>query len=344
MGIYFHINSIFDFLMTMDIKNRVKQLFEDQDENSFLLTAFAVYRYQSESNKVYRRYLDLMGYTDKPITSLHDIPLMPISFFKHHKVISGDWDAETVFKSSGTMGMVRSLHHVKSLGWYNEISHRIFYSFYNKRYEMLALLPSYLENGDSSLVHMVKHLTEDGDVNRFHLYDFNLLHKQILQKLNSDDNAKVLLWGVTYALLDFVETFKIDDERLEIIFTGGMKRRGEELDFDTVIDRLSKGFPSSKIAAEYGMTELFSQAYAQSDGVYHVAKTMRVLTKDFNDLTSPSKTGKSGQLGIIDLANVDTLAFIQTDDIAHCHNDEKFELYGRMTNSDLRGCNMLYEV
>ena len=329
--------------MTIDIKKSVTQLFEDENEGLFLQTALSIYKYQSTNNEVYKRYLELMGYTDKTITTLEKIPLMPISFFKHHQVTTDKWIPELIFKSSGTSDMLRSQHYLKDQGWYNQISLQIFTSFYTNEYEMLALLPSYLENGDSSLVHMVKHLTGDGDSNRFHLYDFQKLQDQILQKLQLSDNGRVLLWGVTYALLDFVEKFIIDSNRLEIIFTGGMKRRGEELDFDTVVKKLSIGFPSSNIGAEYGMTELFSQAYANENGIYQTAKTMKVLPKDFNDLTTPAKVGKAGQLGIIDLANVDTLSFIQTDDIALCHSDTAFELLGRMTNSDLRGCNMLYE-
>ena len=329
--------------MTSDIRDNVHRLLEEGSEINFLEVALSVYQYQRVHNPVYKRYLELMGYEDKICTTIDDFPLMPISFFKQYDIKTGEWIPQKIFKSSGTSGMVRSQHLVKDQEWYGDISERIFTSFYDGDYDMLALLPSYLENGDSSLVQMVKHLTKDQDPNRFHLYDFEKLNAQIKEKLSTDHDNQVLLWGVTFALLDFVEQFKIDNHRLKIIFTGGMKRRGEELEYNTVVEKLKLGFPSSDIAAEYGMTELFSQAYTKDTSLYRPAKTMHVLTKDFNDLTCPTKSGKTGQLGIIDLANIDTISFIQTDDIGLCYEDGHFELMGRITNSDLRGCNMLYE-
>lgn len=330
--------------MTSLLRNMVEGLLKDDPQYCFLETAKAVYEYQSQNNYTYRRYLDLMDYSNKKLHNIDDFPLMPISFFKHYEIKSGDWEPEVIFKSSGTSGMIRSQHLVKDKSWYEHVSQEIFASFYNGDYDMLALLPSYLENGDSSLVHMVRHLTGDQDPNRFHLYDFEKLYSQLIQKLSSPSNKLVLLWGVTFALLDFVEKYKIDDPRLKVIFTGGMKSRGVELDYDTVIEKLKVGLPSSDIAAEYGMTELFSQAYTSADSLYTPAKTMKVMTKDFNDLKCSTKTGKAGQIGIIDLANLHTISFLQTDDIGRCYDNGQFELMGRVTNSDLRGCNMLYEV
>ncbi len=330
--------------MTSHLRNMVEGLLREDPKYTFCDVSIAVYEYQSEHNVTYKRYLELMGYNNKKYFSVEDIPLMPISFFKHYEITSEKWEAEAIFKSSGTTGMQRSQHLVRDKSWYNYVSKEIFASFYPQDYDMLALLPSYLENGDSSLVHMVKHLTGDQDPNRFHLYDFEKLYSQILEKLSTDTDKDVLLWGVTFALLDFVEKYKINDSRLKVIFTGGMKSRGVELDYDSVIEKLKVGFPTSDIAAEYGMTELFSQAYTSTDSLYTPAKTMKVMTKDFNDLTCSTKDGKSGQIGIVDLANLHTISFIQTDDIGRCYDNGQFELMGRVSNSDLRGCNMLYET
>jgi hypothetical protein len=329
--------------MSEELKNKIADYIDGKSNMTFADIALSVYNFQSQNNPVYARYLSLMGYTDRKYHYTDDIPLMPISFFKHYDIKSGAWDSDMIFLSSGTSGMQRSRHLVKDANWYNQISFKIFRSFFSRDYETLALLPSYMENGNSSLVHMVTHLSGDADPHRFHLYDHHTLNDQIINKLNRYPEKDTILWGVTFALMDFIEEYSIDNKRLKIIFTGGMKSRGEELAFDTVFAKLSSAFPSSLIASEYGMTELFSQAYAFNNKYFIPSATMQVLTKDFNDLTCPAATGKTGQIGIIDLANVDTLSFIQTDDIGLCHDDNRFELMGRVTNSDLRGCNMLYD-
>ena len=246
--------------------------------------------------------------------------------------------------SSGTgTGSHRSCHHVKDLDFYNNISSEIFRSFYpNDESELFALLPSYIENGNSSLVQMSSHLMSFYNCNsdNFFLYDFDDLYI----KLKKNPTKKKILIGVTFALIDFANAYNIVDQNLTVIFTGGMKNRKREMSFEEVYTSLKNSFPISNIDAEYGMTEMFSQSYSMDsiNGNYTEGKTIKIIPKEINDPFKSSKKGKTGQLGFIDLANVDTLSFVLTDDLCIKNKDQSFNLLGRISQSDLRGCTLLY--
>lgn len=312
---------------------------------SFEDLAFEIYNLQSASNVVYKKYLDIVGRYNYIPASLHDIPLLPISIFKNQTIKSGQWIDEALFMSSGTQSPAyRSKHHVKDLDFYNKISSQIFASFYRQEVdELFALLPSYVENGNSSLVQMTSHLMANynGDKSNFFMYNFNDLYVRLKQHPNQN---KIVI-GVTFALIDFANAFSVEDENLTIVFTGGMKNRKGEMSFNEVYTTLKKSFPSSHIDAEYGMTEMFSQSYAINDenGNYAAGRTIKILPKEINDPFKTSKQGKTGQLGFIDLANIDTLSFVLTDDLCIQNKDQTFKILGRVSQSDLRGCTLMYQ-
>lgn len=307
--------------------------------------AFRLYSHQSQNNKIYNRFLDILGRLEAKPSSLEDIPLCPISVFKRHPIKTGNWSEENVFMSSGTGDSTfRSKHFVKDLSHYNLVAELIFQSFYTKKdYEIFALLPSYLENGNSSLVQMVSHLMDkyNGHRNNFFLYN----HKDLKEAIQSSQASHKILIGVTFALIDFAHDFPIEDPSLSVMFTGGMKNRKQELSFELVYDILNTGFPLSSIDAEYGMTEMFSQSYALNTkkGEYQAGKSIRILSKDLNDALDSAPQNKVGQLGFIDLANVDSLAFVLTDDLCLLKENQVFQVLGRRSESDLRGCTLMYE-
>jgi len=204
----------------------------------------------------------------------------------------------------------------------------------------MGLLPSYLENGDSSLVQMVNHFSESNNEGQsfFFLDDFDALRKALEENSEQD----LVLFGVTFALLDFAGKYSTNNSRLQVVFTGGMKNRREELSFEDIHEKLKEGFPQSKIISEYGMTELLSQAYSDQKGHYKCGATMRVVPMEVNDPLTIAPYGKTAQLGIMDLANFDTLSFILTEDAGRVMEDGRFEILGRLEQSDLRGCNLLY--
>jgi len=304
-----------------------------------------VFHYQSKNNKVYAKYLSLIGKSALLPQKMEEIPFMPISFYKSHEVKSGDWTPELVFKSSGTNDMkIRSQHFVKDINWYNEISLSIYQQIISRDdAEVMALLPTYFENGNSSLVHMVQFFSDEMNQNGNHFYmdDFSTLQIEISKLVES--GRAVILFGVTFALLDFAKKCPIENEKLHVVFTGGMKNKRKDLQFSDIHQELKNAFPQSKIISEYGMTELFSQAYSDEFGNYKPGQTMRVIPFQINDPLSQAPFGKTAQLGIIDLANLDTLSFILTEDAGIVKEDNRFEVLGRLHQSDMRGCNLLYE-
>ena len=283
--------------------------------------------------------------SDVTIQDLNDIPLLPIDAFKHNIIKTEDWEHQTIFKSSGTTKAFRSQHYIKDLSLYHAILKANFSEFFNEEYIILALLPSYIENGDSSLVEMVRYLSSHyNSKDNFFLYNHNELNERILSELNR--GRKLILFGVTFALIDFAEQYKIDNRLLKIIYTGGMKNRKREMDSKTIYKALKSSFPNSIIASEYGMTELSSQAYSINDNdiSYKAGRTLRIIPKQLTDPLNTAPDYKTAQLGFIDLANIHSCAFVLTNDLCLTKPNQEFQLLGRMSRSDIRGCHLMYEL
>ena len=301
-----------------------------------------LYDYQYKNNLVYRNWVNLIhtnqDFEKIPLT----IPALPIAFFKEMNVISGEFKPEKVFESSGTTGSKTSKHLVKNVELYErsfEATFKLFYGDINE-WCVLALLPSYLERKSSSLVYMAeKMIIKTGHPKSgFYLYNFEELNNTIKQL--EAQGQKTLLLGVTFALLDFSEKFPQQLLNTIVMETGGMKGRGNELTKKELHSILKDRFGVDKIHAEYGMTELMSQAYSNGDGKYICPPWMKVMVRSEDDPLLISFTG-TGILQIIDLANKDSCSFIATDDIGIVFEDGSFEVLGRLDNADLRGCSLL---
>ncbi len=321
----------------------VKDIFNIQTEQEFEDLAFQIFRHQFDNNSVYRSFCDLLYKNPSDISALQDIPFLPIQFFKSHKVLSSKKEIEKVFTSSGTTGSLTSKHYVTDLGIYEASFNHGFKHFYGniEDYTILALLPSYLEREGSSLVYMVEHWIKDSKKLKSGFYLNNLSElKDILTELDAK-GKKVLLIGVSFALLDMVESYKFNLKDTVVMETGGMKGRRKELVRDELHSILTKGFGVKQIHSEYGMTELLSQAYSKGDGVFECPKWMRVLTRDTEDNLTVLKTGKTGGINIIDLANLNSCSFIATQDLGKVYKNNSFEILGRFDNSDIRGCNLM---
>lgn len=308
----------------------------------FEAAALALYTLQKEEVPVYRAYLKATGRYEAPVQQLCDIPFLPISFFKTHEVQRSAAPAAFAFTSSGTTGMETSRHFVQRPGLYDAICLEGFRKFYGapEQYAILALLPSYLERSTSSLVHMARMLqTASGHpANGFYKDDFEGLHRQLTQ-LEAVGQPTILL-GVTFGLLDFAERYRMALKHTIVMETGGMKGRRAEWTRAEVHDYLQHRLSLRQIHAEYGMTELFSQAYSKGGGIFHTIDTMRVLTRDPQDPFSCREQGR-GALNIIDLGNADSCAFIATEDLGEVAMDGSFQVHGRMDHSALRGCSLL---
>lgn len=304
--------------------------------------AMGLYVYQKENCDVYRAFIKASRQYDKPVRELNDIPFLPISFFKTHEVKTGGGNPAFFFSSSGTTGMETSKHLVQRPELYAEISLAGFEKFYGdpKQYAILALLPSYLERNNSSLVSMARMLMEKSRhlANGFFKDDFKTL-SETLGALMADQQP-VLLLGVTFGLLDFATQFPMPLANTIVMETGGMKGRHAEWTRAEVHAFLKEKFFLQSIHAEYGMTELFSQAYSKEAGVFYPIDTMRALVRDAQDPFSCFEKGR-GVLNIIDLGNIDSCAFIATEDLGSLAADGSFEVLGRMDHSALRGCSLM---
>lgn len=333
----------FFYLFTFVIVIDPTQIFSIQTNSEFEDLAFQVFKFQFENNSLYRSFCDLLYKNPSDISGIDEIPFLPIQFFKSHKVLSSTKKVEKVFASSGTTGNKTSRHFVTDLSIYETSFKQGFKQFYGdiSDYAILALLPSYLDREDSSLIYMVDHWITASKKSKSGFYLNNLVElKDTLMELeNKGEN--VLLIGVSFALLDLVEHYQFNLKNTIIMETGGMKGRRKELVRDELHSILKAGFGVEKIHSEYGMTELLSQAYSQGDGLFKCPNWMRILTRDTEDNLTIQETGKTGGITIIDLANINSCSFIATQDLGKVHPDSYFEIIGRYDNSDIRGCNLL---
>lgn len=332
--------SIQSSLQREKLISRIEELFENNSTGEFHGLAFDVFRYQVDHNDIYSKWVK--NFNRNP-NSLGEIPKMHISAWKNHVVKSGDFDAESIFESSKTRGNVASRHFVRDTEFYKQISVRSIENIYGKLedYCILGLLPSYLERKGSSLVSMVQCFIEKSSFESSGTYldEHQKLYSILLK--NREDKIPTILIGVSFGLLDFLDSHQLNYSDLIVMETGGMKGRREELSKTKLHEKLSLGFGVRKVHSEYGMTELLSQAYSQGDGIYTPAVTMRILVTEINDPLTRAPYGKVGIINVIDLANLDTCSFICTDDLGIEYEDGSFSIIGRLDESDIRGCNLM---
>jgi hypothetical protein len=311
--------------------------------SSFDNIALELFQFQAQHNEVYSTYLKHLGVQSSQVTSIWQIPFMPISFFKHHVIKTGAWQAEKIFSSSGTTGLVTSHHHVKDLKFYHTHSKACFEHFFGPLagFHFFALLPSYLERNDSSLISMLDYFVNESRSHPgFYLYN----HAQLLSDIKSlkPENINTMLWGVTFALLDLAEQ-GADLGNVMIVETGGMKGRRKEMIRSELHETLHKRLKNPKIYSEYGMTELFSQAYTLGSEYFHCPPWMKIIGRDLMDPFQKGLLDQTCGINVIDLANWHSIGFIETEDLGKVYPDGTFEILGRMDNSDVRGCNLMVQ-
>jgi phenylacetate-coenzyme A ligase PaaK-like adenylate-forming protein len=311
-------------------------------EGNFETLALEVFNFQHENNPVYAAYVQALKINPQSVQSIEQIPFLPVSFFKSHAIKTTLFEPEAIFESSGTSGSVNSRHPVKDITLYKDSFIKGFELFYGPVNDwcIIALLPSYLERKNSSLVYMTEkliHLSEHPQ-SGFYLDEYEKLFV-VLNELEKHQQ-KTLLIGVTFALLDFTEKYSLPLRHTVVMETGGMKGRREEMVRPEVHDLLKKSFSLDHIHSEYGMTELLSQAYSKGDGVFNCPPWMKVLVRDDEDPFLVKQSG-SGTINVIDLANIYSCSFIATDDVGKLNTDGSFEVLGRMDGSDLRGCSLM---
>tara|TARA_R110000751_G_scaffold29793_3_gene76751 strand:- start:1305 stop:2285 length:981 start_codon:yes stop_codon:yes gene_type:complete len=318
-------------------------IFSISSETEFNSLALQVFKFQFENNPVYRSFCDLLYKHPSDVKRIEEIPFLPIQFFKSHQVLSSQSTIEDTFSSSGTTGSITSKHYVTDLNIYEQSFRKGFQDFYGNinDYTILALLPNYLERKGSSLIYMVNDMINQSQYPESGFYLDNIT--ELKEKLIALDQQgkKIMLIGVSFALLDLVELHQFNLKNTIVMETGGMKGRRKEMVREELHAVLKSGFGVSKIHSEYGMTELLSQAYSLGDGIFKYPNWMRILTRDPEDALTIHNTQKTGGINVIDLANINSCSFIATQDLGRVHDDATFEIIGRFDSSDIRGCNLM---
>ncbi len=329
---------IFAFMFEMQ-----NEIFKIQTEDQFEKMALQIFRFQAKNNPVYWQFLKYLNTDLEKVQGIDQIPFLPIQFFKSHEIISSKEKVKEIFLSSATTGTTQSKHFVTDVKLYEESYLKGFERFYGaiENYTVLALLPNYLERKGSSLIYMVNDLIAKSKSpdSGFYLHNLSELSKKLIHL--DKTNQKVLLIGVSFALLDLIDFKHFTLKNTIIMETGGMKGQRKEMIREELHEILCSGFGVSRIHSEYGMTELLSQAYSHGNGIFETPPWMRVLTRDAEDALTILPTGKTGGLNVIDLANVNSCSFIATQDLGKIHPDNTFEILGRFDNSDIRGCNLM---
>lgn len=321
-----------------------KGIFQVQKDIDFEGLALQTFQYQCKHVSIYKQFVDALKGKYFTPKSIYEIPFLPISFFKSHEVIASHLTNEQIFLSSGTTGALQSKHYVADLSMYETSFLKAFQLFYGapEDYVILALLPAYLEREGSSLIYMVDYLIKRAKPRSgFYLNDLDQLASQLRQ--NEEKGIKTLLVGVSFALLDLVDSYSFNLKHTIVMETGGMKGRRKEMIRVELHDELKKGFGVEQIHSEYGMTELLSQAYLTEKDHFLSPPWMKILIRDVNDPFTYLDDGQTGAINVIDLANQDSCAFISTQDLGKRYDKGVFEVLGRFDNSDVRGCNLLVQ-
>ena len=318
------------------------KIFSISNEFDFKNICMKIFNYQFDNNFIYNKYCNLIGVKRNQVNEITDIPFIPISLFKKYK-ISTKKKYQKVFYSSGTTKKNYSKHYIHNLKIYEKSFIKNFEINYGDLNEciILALLPTYYENKSSSLLYMVNKLIKKTKSNEsgFYLEEYDKLSEK-LKKLEKK-NKKIILIGVTYALLDLIEYENFNLKKTIIMETGGMKGKRKEIIKDELHEILKLGFGVNYIHSEYGMTELLSQAYSKKNGIFKPPPWMKVFTRDLYDFKNIDSNKRTGPLNIIDLANYYSCSFIATDDVGKIHKNFEFEVLGRMDESEIRGCNLM---
>lgn len=328
-------------MLSEEIKSSIFNIKSEVELESLTIQVF---RFQARYCTVYKQLCQFLGIDPDQVTSIYDIPFLPVSLFRDKVIISGDENmVQKIFTSSGTTGSIPSRHFIIDLDLYEESFLTAFRMFYGEPgdYRFLALLPGYLERQNSSLVFMMDHLIRrsSGNGSGFFLDDMKQLNYRLRENIQAGSGT--ILFGASYALLDFAEKYSGDYDNVIFMETGGMKGRRKEMIREELHGILCERLGVKMIHSEYGMTELLSQAYSKGNGIFKAAPWMKIIIRDTNDPKNILAPGQTGGINIIDLANLYSCSFISTQDLGKVNEDGSFEVLGRFDDSDIRGCNLL---
>ena len=330
--------------------------------------ALEIFAFQYATNPIYRGFCEARGAYPERVTTPDAIPAVPTEAFRAAPLVCGEPEqVVAIFRTSGTTGGLgrRGEHHFLDL----EIYRAALLAGFRRhllpdcpRMRVASLVASPADVPDSSLGYMVGAVMEemgregsgfdsgDGEV-RVDTF----LHRAVR---SAAEEEPLLVVGTSFAFVYLLDTMRARGESLRlpvgsrVMDTGGFKGRTREVSraelYAEIEERL--GVPPPFIINEYGMTELSSQRY---DGQAGTASSdigdrrhggppwLRTTAVDPETL-APLPAGETGILRHLDLANLYSVAAVQTADLGRVV-DGDVELFGRAPGAEPRGCSMAME-
>lgn len=318
--------------------------------------ALAVFSYQHGANPIYRAFCQSRGASPDTIDSWLDIPAVPTDAFKATALVAGDpAHAKAVFRTSGTTAgrERRGSHYFMDLSLYDAALRKGFEAAVlsdGARLPILSLVPQAHEQPDSSLSHMISGVVaEFGAGGGWYVSAVEGIDlPQLLAALGEAERVDrpVLLVGTSLAFVHLFDELERNGtsyglpEGSRAMDTGGFKGIGREVAREDVLARFARnlGIPADRVVNEYGMTEMSSQLYATGAGAYRGPGWMRTRAADPETL-APLRDGETGILRHWDLANLDSVAVLQTADLGRT-TAAGIELMGRAPAAEARGCSI----
>ena len=309
-------------------------------EKSFEKLSLELFNFHHRENENYRNFCDNINIDLSKINCIEKIPFLPIVLFKNKKISIKNINHEIIFESSGTGGL-KSKHFIKDLKLYNESIEECFKNFYGEisDYIIIGVTPSIESKNNSSLIYMINQLIKKSNKKESQFLMNSDVFYSLTKKLERE-NKKYIVYGLSHALLDLLDGKDYNLKESIFIETGGMKGLRDEIEKDKLHKIISDGFNTNNVHSEYAMTELLSQSYSSEKQVFMTPAWKKVLIKDFNDPLKVKRNGR-GFLNIIDLANKYSCPFISTEDVGEVYENGNFKLFGRGSDADLRGCNLM---
>ena len=309
-------------------------------EKSFEKLSLELFNFHHRENENYRNFCDNINVDLSKINCIEKIPFLPIVLFKNKKISIKNINHEIIFESSGTGGL-KSKHFIKDLELYNKSIEECFKNFYGEisDYVIIGVTPSVESKNNSSLIYMINHLIKKSNKKESQFLMNSDIFYSLTKKLERE-NKKYIVYGLSHALLDLLDGKDYNLKESIFIETGGMKGLRDEIEKDKLHKIISDGFNTNNVHSEYAMTELLSQSYSSEKQVFMTPAWKKVLIKDFNDPLKVKRNGR-GFLNIIDLANKYSCPFISTEDVGEVYENGNFKLFGRGSDADLRGCNLM---
>jgi hypothetical protein len=340
-------------------------------ESQFNELALELFALQFENNFAYKKICEARGRTPEAVEHWTQVPAVPTAAFKELELTSlAAKERTAVFHSSGTTEQKpsRHFHSAESLAVYEASLWQWFEKNLNSESriqnpELICLTPSQKDAPNSSLAHMFEALRRKLGGASVPASRTESLGKPVadgswtldfgatLAALADNSKLKIqnpkLILGTAFSCVHLLDHLVERDLRVElpsgsrVMETGGYKNRSRTMPKSELHSLISEqlGVPCENIICEYGMSELSSQAYAKASGEFQFPPWARA------QIISPETGrevagGETGLIRVFDLANVFSVAAIQTEDLAIRRGDG-FELIGRAQLAEPRGCSLM---